>query len=227
MQRILIGIAVLLGNSVIFATPILPDTEYDLSNHPDGSVAPPAYGLRLDGLLTGNSNDEYTFDFENASSAMSMIWDKGADTLTISGTAYGGEDNGGSYEAGTTAIWDIEFIYSGLYSCGPGGLCADNGSGSLSSTLGMFSLVPVGVASHGYAFQLNTGHRGFAGISGWGWLNHCPAGDYEGSGASCESHVYSSDWLFTATQKVPEPGTLALFGLGLFGIGVARRQRRT
>src|SRR6056297_4288655 len=92
MKRLLISAAALLVAPVAYSTPILPDTGYDLSNHPDSAMAPPPYGLRLDGLLTGDSNDEYTFDFENASSAMSMIWDKGADTLTISGTAYGGED---------------------------------------------------------------------------------------------------------------------------------------
>ena len=34
-------------------------------------------------------------------------------------------------------------------------------------------------------------------------------------------------WNYTsASASVPEPGTLALFGIGLLGIGVARRRRR-
>lgn len=45
---------------------------YNLHNHPDGSANPPAYGLRLDGLLTGNTNEEYTFDFDHVDSAMTL-----------------------------------------------------------------------------------------------------------------------------------------------------------
>jgi hypothetical protein len=37
----------------------------------------------------------------------------------------------------------------------------------------------------------------------------------------------SGDWSLTVRPPVPEPGTYALFALGLAGIGVASRRRRT
>ena len=61
----------------------------------------------------------------------------------------------------------------------------------------------------------DAGHRGFAGISGWGWMNH---GDPE------VHHDYS-DWLFTAEKlPVPTPGSLALMSAG--GMLWIRRNRR-
>lgn len=40
------------------------------------------------------------------------------------------------------------------------------------------------------------------------------------------SSVYSDNFTFNATSTpVPEPGTLALFGLGLLGLGIARRRK--
>ena len=50
--------------------------------------------------------------------------------------------------------------------------------------------------SNSFSFQLgdktdNQGHRGFDGISGWGWLNH----------SNAEEYVYHSDWLFTVDPE--------------------------
>ncbi|MEL7023730.1 MAG: PEP-CTERM sorting domain-containing protein [Pseudomonadota bacterium] len=204
-----------------------PGVVYDLDNHPDGRTASPYYGLRLDGLTTGNSSEVYTFDFEAATSGMTMVYDDEAGTLNISGNAFGGRDGGSDFMAGTTDTWQISFTYTDVYSCNDGGLCANSGVGSISSLLfGTYNLVSE-MGRHSYAFQLSTDHRGFTGISGWGWMNHCPmSGDGDngryGNGVSCDRHLYSSDWLFTV-RDVPAPGTLALLGLGLAMVGMRKK----
>ncbi len=70
----------------------------------------------------------------------------------------------------------------------------------------------------GFSFRLgdednDAGHRGFDGVSGWGWLTH-------GSGG----HVESSDWLFTVGEEIPEPATL-LMVLGGLAFSSLRRFR--
>ena len=70
--------------------------------------------MRLDGLLTGDTNDIYTFDFDNAQSAISLTYD--GSTIVIDGVAYGGQDNGDDgnpgYVANTDALWTIHFVYA-------------------------------------------------------------------------------------------------------------------
>ena len=198
---------------------------YTLNNHPDGGIAPPLYGLRLDGLL-GDPSKEYTFDFDHADSNMTLTWD--GSSIVIQGQAYGGEDTGNGY--GVTAIWDIYFEYSVGVSQpgGEGGLDdiyvnADNANfGTISSVLGSYQLEDEAGGS-GLSFQLGdgngAGHRGYAGISGWGWMNH----GVDCITADC-SHIYASDWLFTATP-VPVPAAAWLFGSGLLAfVGFARRR---
>lgn len=198
---------------------------YQLHNHPDGSARPPLYGMRLDELYNATANhDIFTFDFDHAMSNMKMMIT--STSIHIYGQAYGGRDNGGTYAADVYAgVYSIDFTYSIGVSAKPGdddwwvkypNPMMQN-SGTITTTLGhVINLVdkPQG----DYYFRLgdednDAGHRGFSGISGWGWLNHGPSGS---------THVDSSDWLFTA-ELIPTPGSFAL--LGLAGLVAVRRKR--
>ncbi len=214
------------------------NTTYLLSNHPDGSEAPPAYGLRLDGLM-GDPSKEYTFDFDHADSSMKLIWD--GNKIVIDGQAFGGEDIGNSYGVGTTAIWDIHFEYDTGISqpLGKGGVDdlivrANNANfGTISSSLGNYELedkskdeTKPNSLSFRFGDKKGQGHRGFDGISGWGWLNHgenCRDGD-------C-NHVASSDWLFiakvlgTPPNEISEPMSTLLLGIGLISFYASSRRR--
>ena len=62
-----------------------------------------------------------------------------------------------------------------------------------------------------------------------GWFNVKWCGDKPGYGWGCWTKGGTNDWLVVAKPKggttVAEPGTLALFGLGLIGLGYARRRK--
>ncbi len=75
---------------------------YRLHNHPNGSKGPPLYGLRLDGLLTLDHHDVFTFDFDAPESAMFM--DLSATGIHIFGRAFGGLDRGRGYKAESTGV---------------------------------------------------------------------------------------------------------------------------
>ena len=204
---------------------VLPWGNYILSNHPDGSADPPPYGLRLDELynLTGG-HDIFTFDFNHALSSVSLFYN-GA-TISITGQAWGGRDIGAVYAVEpTTGIYTFNF----LYTVGVGVVPGDDDAvadpvtdmvnfGSITTPLG--HVIPLTDKSDGnYTFRFgdednDLGHRGYPGISGWGWLNHGPPGS---------PHVADSDWIFIATYQVPAPGAAMLLGLG--GLAALRRRR--
>ncbi|MEQ9455013.1 MAG: hypothetical protein RLN76_10535 [Phycisphaeraceae bacterium] len=203
---------------------------YNLSNHPDGAAASPFYGLRLDGLFNGNQNTTVTFDFEAPGADMKMEIDltPGDSSIHIYGTAWGGIDNGSSYTS--PALFNIDFTYvdiqvdgDALWAIGINntGTIQEVGSGTT-----LYNLTAVS-GEHTYAFKLDDGHRGFSGISGWGWVNHAPAP----TDPATVPHLYASDWLFTAEKStVPPPPvvpTPAGFAAGLLGLAalVARRGR--
>lgn len=212
--------------------------QYKLSNHPDGNAAPPTYGLRLDGLTDGNASSIFTFDFDHALSNMLMDYD--GNTIHIHGTAFGGLDTGNGYDAGMSGVVEIDFTYA----VGVGMVPGDddiwvtgnsmNNSGSLEMISGfgdhngatLFDLVDKSNGTYIFRFgdhNDDNGHRGFAGLSGWGWLNHAAA---DGSIGDINTHLAASDWLFTA-QLVPVPPAVWLGAAGILGIAAKRRRKKT
>jgi hypothetical protein len=190
------------------AAPIDPGVLYQLNNHPDGSEAEPFYGLRLDGLM-GDVDEEWTFDFDHPDSQMTMLWDDMAATLDISGVTFGGEDEGAQYDPATTALWQIDFRYTNVLDAGAQlqvpELNGPFGLGTIKnlSTQQVFQLIDTG---SGTTFFVGGDHRGFDGVSGWGWLNH------SGAPGGLGEHVYSSDWIFTVGTALPEPSAGMLMG---------------
>ncbi len=205
---------------------------YALDNHPDGDQNPPPYGLRLDGLMGGSSS--YTFDVTNQG-AGGLTLTYTAAGMHISGSVWGGLDTGSSWLS--PELWTVDFTYSTIGVATPDDdAWAHNTDTSFNSTIfGFGTLTRVGTGatwdlrdqSNGdYSFRFgdednDLGHRGFPGLSGWGWL------DYR-SGTGAWTHTGSDDWLFTA-NRVPETnwmGADAIFAvLGLFGMAAIFRRR--
>ncbi len=204
---------------------------YQLHNHPDGASNPPPYGLRLDELYnpTGG-NDIFTFNFDAPGSDMKLEFD--GSTIHIFGTTLGGRDIGAAHAADNfLGLYAIDFTYSvGVKTVvGDDDQIVEPGANGLNTgtitPLGM-SHPSVGVAvnlgdvqnAENYSFRLgdennDNGHRGFNGISGWGWLSvngDDHAGQYD-------------DFLFTA-ELIPEPMTAGLMLMGFGVIGLRRRR---
>jgi MYXO-CTERM domain-containing protein len=216
---------VLLAATSAHASVITAEGSYYLLNHPDGNQRPPLYGLRLDELYNATSgHDVFTFDFEDAASE--MIIDITATTIRIHGVTWGGRDTGSSYAADAyRGVYIVDFVYNLGVQQVPGDDdtwvdAVNNGnSGTITTPLGDVIVMVDERGSHPYSFRLgdednDLGHRGFTGVSGWGWINHGP---------NPNVHVYDSDFLFTVGEPVPAPGAMGLAILG--GLAVARRRR--
>lgn len=200
---------------------------YDLHNHPDGAERPPTYGLRLDELYNATSgHDVFTFDFNHAQSNMQMTY--WGTTIHIFGVSWGGRDTGSGYANDMyRRLYTIDFTYNIGVGIVPGDddVYVNPGTqynyGSISSALGTIGLRDGHYSGAQLDFRLgdennDLGHRGYAGISGWGWLF-----TQTGANGGYVNHA-SDDWLFTATL-VPTPGSAALLGLG--ALAATRRRR--
>ncbi|MGD1849937.1 MAG: PEP-CTERM sorting domain-containing protein [Cyanophyceae cyanobacterium] len=204
---------------------------YELGSHPDGFEAPPAYGLRLDGINglfdgTGPASDDVvTFDFDDPASDMNMTYvvdsDPTESVINITGTAFGGVDMGATYGETFSAV--IDFTYkqidtdekyfaevNGPDYFGEGTLMVDGQTIYLRAK-----------DAGGNFFNLGTDFRGEPGLSGWGWLQYSL--DEENWYGSADGRT--ADWLFTA-EKVPEP-TMTLGLLAVGGLLVSRRKRQS
>lgn len=201
---------------------------YRLHNHPDGNQRPPLYGARFDELYNATSNhDVFTLDFDALQSAAYMTVNAGLNQVRIFGQAFGGRDTGTSYANDAyRGVYTFDFTYSLGVGLAAGdddllvGLPDMRNSGFITTPLGD-TIHLIDKAMDTYSFRLgdennDAGHRGFSGISGWGWMNYVRDG-------RVVPHVDSTDWLFTATYEVPAPGAAALVGLG--GLVLARRRR--
>ncbi|NNE70601.1 MAG: DUF11 domain-containing protein, partial [Rhodothermales bacterium] len=182
---------------------LVPNGLYRLHDHPDGAAADPTYGLRLDELFGDHAPITFSFDREDAEVWMQVS----GSTVTIYGRVFGGKDHGSSYDSSLSGYWDLFFEYDGSVAAADGDddLLSAAGSEGASGYITpefwsdhfdageRFDLA--GHVDNGLSFNLGdtddgNGHRGFDGLSGWGWLEHGQYGSLE--------RVPSSDWLFTA-----------------------------
>ncbi len=181
------------GSSASAGT-ILPG-QYRLLDHPDGSVNPPPYGLRMDVL-------GFTFSVETSGANVILDWDGGT-TASITGSLWNNQ---------TSEMWTVDYTLTGVTAAPLSlGFSATAGSGTLTDPLLVDTIMTGEANGSGSVFDfLADGHR----LGSWpaygdadtpvgrGWLQ--PPGS-------------TDDWLVRAVV-IPEPGTALLLGLGLLGL---------
>jgi len=220
---------------------------YSLYNHPDGGARPPLYGLRLDGLFSGNSSDIYTFEFENAgASTVTMDVDDDASSVRISGTIFGGKNAASGYADDMAGNWMLDMFYD------DGVTISLDGAGrqviniaEIASNFGTLTLLDdldvdgvtgtdqgktvnltgymggtIAVDEHRLGSYCTTGDALCERHVGRGWLNH---GISFGGSVDGVKHLAASDFLFTGEKdpRVP-PSEIPEPGImALLGLALA------
>lgn len=224
------GAAMAAGATPASADVIFPGL-YRLHNHPDANARPPQYGARFDELFNATSNhDIFTLDFDHLDSQVFMT--VGTNSVHIFGQAFGGRDIGNDYANDQyRGIYLIDFTYSVGLAPAPGD--DDLWVASPTDHVNFGSITPPAAANagqapilltdqqaDGYSFRLgdednDAGHRGFDGISGWGWMSYLNNGQ--------SNHIDSTDWIFIATPNIPPAGSGVLVAIG--SLSLLRRRR--
>lgn len=209
----------------------VPFGTYDLRNHRGQR-----WGLRLDELFdTTAQHDVFTFNFNAQGAGMFLTLERRQ--IHIFGTALGGRlENGVIAQDEFRGLYAIDFVYDvGVRRLRNDGFglrdyavfANEENFGTITGpgTVGPVALRDTNGGMFPYSFRFGDddtrrGHRGFRGISGWGWLETADAlGNF--------NHTDFQDWLFQArpSSAVPEPGTLLLFSTAIAGV-VGRRMRQ-
>ncbi len=198
------------------ATPVI--STFSLDNHPDGNAAPPAYGLRMDGMMGAIT----VFSFIDVQLTVTDNTMNGGDiSMSISGLVEGGEVVGGVFA--DPELYNLNFNYISNVEEFNGGwrvLGVNNAlnTGSITPINGDAEDVFPVVDNDNNAFIFAPdGHRLDNDNTSWvgqGWLTTNQNG---------QDSPGTQDWLFTGTL-IPAPGSAALLALG--GIAAARRRQR-
>ena len=206
---------------------------FSLSDHPDGGANPPGYGLRLDGLFSGEmgaAGGTTTFSFDHFGDTVMEVATSGmTTTISISGTVYGGEDNGASYGFG-----EGSYAFEMTYNVG----VSPSGTGYVVTTadpMNTGSLTALSGALAGNVYDLRDfstpsfrflqdehrlGGHAEAGQGFWvgrGWL-----ADGNGSRPGTRDLLFLGEMMNPAPM-VPLPTSA---GLGLAGLGLVAGTRR-
>lgn len=203
-------------------TPILGDGTYKLGNHPitgkikNNIAGGQEFGLRLDGLLSGNAGrgNNTVFDFEHPDSKMYITID--GDTVRVHGKAFGGRVDEKGFDSSTTELFEIDFTYvnTELLEDGKGGydndiVMDDSSAGTNFGTVTQLTGRNAGkvtnladlAGDNPKTFQLgdgvdDAGISGYDGVSGIGWLTQ--------NGREMKA----SDWFFKVEEPVVQRASL-------------------
>lgn len=210
------------------AASVATGATYRLRDHPDGTMNPPPYGLRLDSLFAGQAGaagGATTFSFVDV--IMRVMTTGSGFTLHISGDLYGGEDSGVGYGY-AEGQYQLDYSYTmNVTAQGTGYLATPdvtNNVGVLTAVTGdaagqTFNLFDVADNS-GRSFLFlqddfrlaGTGMEGMGFWVGRGWL-----------GVEGQSNSATRDFLFVA-DLIPTPLAGSLGCVGLLGLAARRRR---
>lgn len=227
-NRLFAAPAAVVASWVVAAIPasgaVIEPGFYGIGNHPAFQAGPA--GLQLDELYDVTPQwDRFLFDFDHPQSL--MIAEVSETVIRVYGTAYGGRWNYNLFHNDAyRGMYTIDMRYTigvqlvpgddDLWVNGPNNI----NQGTIVTPLGDTISLWDERGDLGFSLRLgdennDLGHNGFAGMSGWGWINH---------GTDPSVHRAVGDLLFTSRGLIPAPGAGAVALIG--GMLLVLRRRR-